>query len=169
MENINLMKALLQAQIETKHAMKDAKNPYFKSDYATLNSVIEACKVILNKHGILISQVCEGAKLTTLLIHAESGERIFSTLDLIDIKTMQALGSAITYARRYTLQSLLCMGAEDDDANSANEVKSTQTDIPNYNNIKTNYRPEIVTQVLDKVQEIFPASECPKCGKALKI
>lgn len=170
MENINLMKALLKAQVEIKHAQKDAKNPYFKSDYATLNSVLEACKAILNKNGILISQSCQGNKLTTSLIHAETGESISSSLDLINVKDMQAMGSAITYARRYTLQALVCIGAEDDDGNAASHPQ----DIPSYDNIKTNYKPEIVTQVLENVKNVFNdnsnmPSVCNKCGATLKI
>lgn len=118
MSNKNLYCALLKAQTEIENAHKDAKNPYYNSTYSTLNSVLDSCKPTLNKNGILIAQKCEGNKLTTTLIHAESSEEISSSLDLIAVQDMQKLGSAITYARRYTLQALIAIGAEDDDANS---------------------------------------------------
>lgn len=131
-EKSKLYQALLKSQTEIENAHKDAKNPYFNSTYSTLNSVLDACKAILNKNGILIAQKCEGLKLTTTLIHSESGEEISSTLDLISIPDMQKLGSAITYARRYTLQALIAIGAEDDDANSVSIEPNKRDPSKNY-------------------------------------
>lgn len=119
---INLTKALLKAQPKIEAAIKDSKNPHFKSNYADINSVIAACKEELNKVGIVILQPvgmgADGAWVKTILVHAESGETMESCVPLINVPDMQKLGSAITYARRYSLQSLILLGSEDDDGNA---------------------------------------------------
>lgn len=119
---INLTKALLKAQPKIEAAVKDSKNPHFKSMYADINSVIQACKDHLNQVGVVILQpVCvtaDGAFVKTVLIHAETGEQMESCVPLINVPDMQKLGSAITYARRYSLQSLVLLGSEDDDGNA---------------------------------------------------
>ena len=108
--------ALVKAQSEMSNAVKDAKNPFFKSSYADLHSVREACIPALNKNGITVLQptVYENGKpfVQTLLLH-ESGEYISS---LTEIKSH---GSGVTYARRYGLQSMCNIGSEDDDGNAA--------------------------------------------------
>jgi ERF superfamily len=116
--------ALLKAQKTMTSAKKDASNPFFKSRYADLNSVIEACKDALNDNEITILQphVHEaGANFVeTTLLHS-SGEYI-SSQTLIQVAKQndpQALGSAISYARRYGLQSLVSLPAEDDDGEAA--------------------------------------------------
>jgi hypothetical protein len=117
--------ALLEAQKEMGNAVKDAKNPFFKSKYADLNSIREAVMPALHKHGISVIQPIvhkEGKSFvqTTLLHH--SGEFIASEgTELVAAKQNdpQANGSAISYARRYDLQSLLSVGADDDDGEGA--------------------------------------------------
>jgi len=116
-----IAKALIQAQKKIGAAKKGAVNPFFKSKYADLGSVLEACKDALNDNGIVILQPVSFSEdktfVKTVLIH-ESGEYISSTMQLIYSKNdMQQAGSAITYARRYTLQSLISLPAEDDDGN----------------------------------------------------
>ena len=120
-----IMPALLKAQSAMGGAKKGASNPFFKSKYADLGAVLEACKDLLNDNGITILQphglyASGGAYVQTLLVH-ESGEYVGSETPVICAKQNdpQALGSAITYARRYGLQSLLSMPAEDDDGESA--------------------------------------------------
>jgi len=119
-----IVKALLEAQKEMGNATKDSKNPFFKSKYADLNSIREACMPVLNKHGIIVLQPTiyhEGKNfINTILLH-ESGERIDGLTEIIYSKQndAQAQGSGITYARRYGLQSLVNVGAEDDDGNKA--------------------------------------------------
>jgi len=125
-----IAKALIEAQKEMGNAIKDSKNPFFKSSYADLNSVREACMPSLNKHGIAVIQPIvniEGKNFVkTVLLH-ESGEIIESFTEIVYSKPndAQAQGSGITYARRYGLQSLVCIGAEDDDGNKASE-KATE-------------------------------------------
>lgn len=121
-----IAKALIEAQKEMGNAVKDSKNPFFKSLYADLNSVREACIPVLNKCGVVVLQpICqiEGKSyVKTLLLH-ESGESLESLTEIVYGKQgdAQAQGSGITYARRYGLQSLVCIGAEDDDGNKASE------------------------------------------------
>lgn len=118
--------ALLGAQRQIKNASKDAKNPHFKNDYATLESVIDAVKDIANSCGILIVQGNGadelGSYVNTTVIHAESGESITSKIYLsLDKNNMQGLGSAITYARRYSLAAMFCITQADDDGNGASQ------------------------------------------------
>ena len=118
--------ALVKAQSEMSNAVKDAKNPFFKSSYADLNSVREACIPALNKNGITVLQptVYEDGKpfVQTLLLH-ESGEYISSLTEIIcnKINDAQSHGSGVTYARRYGLQSMCNIGSEDDDGNAASQ------------------------------------------------
>jgi hypothetical protein len=124
MEIKNIALALLKAQSEMSNPVKGSNNPYFKSKYADLNSVREATIPILNTHGIVVLQPMvniDGRNfVNTILLH-ESGETIESFTEIIYTKTndAQAQGSGITYARRYGLQSLVCVGADDDDGNAA--------------------------------------------------
>jgi hypothetical protein len=116
--------ALVKAQSEMGSATKDAKNPFFKSSYADLNSIREATIPVLNKNGITVLQpttVFEGVPyVETTLLH-ESGEFLSSLTQIIAPKANdpQAAGSGISYSRRYGLQSFLCVGAEDDDGEKA--------------------------------------------------
>ena len=118
-----LAKALSAAQKLMGPAIKDKENPFFKSSYADLASIWEACREPLTTNGLSVSQLVssEGAviKLTTMLIHS-SGEFISSEFCMkAEKETPQALGSAITYARRYTLAAMVGVSSEDDDAESA--------------------------------------------------
>lgn len=131
-----ISKALLDAQKEMGTALKDSKNPFFKSSYADLNSIREACMPSLNKHGIVVLQptaFIDGKNfIKTILLH-ESGESIESLTEIIYSKQndAQSQGSGITYARRYGLQSFVNVGAEDDDGNKSStptkETPKTET------------------------------------------
>lgn len=122
----NITAAFLKAQKDIVSVIKDQTNPYFKSKYADLTGVIEACKEQLNSNGIAILQPIDGMEVETILIH-ESGE-YFSSRTPIVVKAQndpQALGSAITYAKRYGLQSMVLLPAEDDDGNTASPTRVT--------------------------------------------
>jgi hypothetical protein len=116
--------ALLKAQKQMGNATKDSSNPFFRSKYADLNSIREACMPHLNENGIVVLQPTvsvEGKNyVKTLLLH-DSGETIEGFTEIIYSKQndAQSQGSGITYARRYGLQSLVNVGAEDDDGNKA--------------------------------------------------
>lgn len=116
--------ALVKAQAAMDNALKDSSNPFFKSKFADLNAVREACIPALNANGITALQptVTQDGKafVETLLLH-ESGEFISSLTEIISAKQNdpQAHGSGISYARRYGLQSFVNLGSEDDDGERA--------------------------------------------------
>lgn len=116
--------ALLKAQAKMGAAVKDSKNPFFRSSYADLNSIREASHPSLNDAGITVLQpiVQKDGKsfVRTLLLH-ESGEYLGSDTEVVTAKQNdpQAYGSAISYARRYGLQAFISLGAEDDDGEKA--------------------------------------------------
>lgn len=120
----NVAKALVAAQKEMGNAVKDSKNPFFKSSYADLNAVREAVLPACNNNGISVLQptiYVDGRKFVqTILLH-ESGEFISGVTEILSVKELdaQAQGSGVSYARRYGLQSIANVGSEDDDGNSA--------------------------------------------------
>jgi hypothetical protein len=118
--------ALVKAQAVMHGATKDAKNPAFKSSYASLSSVIEAARGPLTENGIAFLQAPGvfdegGIPITTTLVHT-SGEWISSTLVLpVAKRDPQGVGSAITYGCRYSLMAMLGLPPVDDDGNAATE------------------------------------------------
>ena len=122
---VEIAKALHAAQGEMSGAKKGAANPFFKSKYADLNAVVDAIREPFCNHGLSYSQfpIYEdgSAGVTTILMHA-SGEWMRDSLTLPVVKKdPQAVGSAITYARRYALQSIAGIPSEDDDGNAASQ------------------------------------------------
>jgi hypothetical protein len=121
-----IAKALIKAQSEMSDAKKNAKNPFLKNSYADLNAIREAVIPVLNENKIAVlqpmMQINGEMYIQTLLLH-ESGENIESLTKVVVSKQndAQSQGSGITYARRYGLQSLLNVGAVDDDGNKASE------------------------------------------------
>jgi hypothetical protein len=115
---------LLAVQEELSPILKDKNNPFFKSKYADINSFIEMVKPVLNKNKLVLLQPLTHLNgttaLETILVDAETGYKI-SSLTPIALKETdpQKIGSAITYYRRYALQSLLLIQAEDDDGNGS--------------------------------------------------
>ncbi len=127
-ENINeLATALCEAQKAIKNAHKDSANPFFKSKYADLTSTWEACRDALTVNGLAVVQSISTAStavttLETTLAH-KSGQWITSSCPLINLKgDMQGLGSAISYARRYSLAAIVGVVADDDDGNAAGQA-----------------------------------------------
>ena len=119
----SLAAALVKAQAEMGGAVKDSSNPFFKSKYADLTSVVRAIKEPFAKHGLAYTQFPirddNGVGVVTRLIH-ESGEWLEGEYILPMVKLdPQAAGSAITYARRYALQAMAGIPTADDDAESA--------------------------------------------------
>ncbi|WP_144597404.1 ERF family protein [Bacillus cereus] len=120
-----LAEALVKFNSEVSKIAKDADNPFFKNNYATLDTIIDEVRPILFKNGLSIMQVPSGdgqnVTLKTLLLHS-SGEWLES--DELTMKPVkndpQAVGSCITYARRYSLAAFLSLNTgEDDDGNGA--------------------------------------------------
>jgi hypothetical protein len=98
---------------------KNAKNPHFKNTYADLNALIEAVEPILLSKGLILLQPIKDGKVFTQVIDTETFEMVESSIDLTANLTAQALGSQITYYRRYTLQSLMSLQSDDDDGQKA--------------------------------------------------
>ena len=119
-----LAKALSAAQGEVEGAVKGKANPAFRSKYADLAAVWDACREALTRHGLAIVQSpgpCADGRMemTTLLAHS-SGEWMRGTLTIPLAKVdAQAYGSATTYARRYALAAFVGVAPEDDDGNAA--------------------------------------------------
>jgi hypothetical protein len=128
-----LATALNKAQAEMSGAKKKATNPFFKVKYSDLNAVVDAIRIPFCDNGLSYSQFplfdsgCVGVE--TILMH-ESGEWISNVLMLPMVKQdPQAAGSAITYARRYSLQSIAGIPSEDDDGNSTRQDAKPKIDI----------------------------------------
>ena len=123
-DDINeLAVALAKAQGQIEDAAKGADNPYYKSKYADLAAVRSVIREPLANNGLSIVQLPKtvdgGVEVETMLLHA-SGQYIKSSLFMPAAKNdAHGVGSAITYARRYSLMSILCLATEDDDGNAA--------------------------------------------------
>ena len=121
--------ALVKAQKEFGPALKTHTNPAFRRKYADLSACIEAVVDALNNNGIMLMQPlheCElGVTVETVFLH-ESGEQISSgKLHVPAVKQdPQGYGSAITYARRYSLMAACGIAPEDDDGNAASKPAS---------------------------------------------
>jgi len=127
---IELTKALALFHIKVGKIKKDAKNPFFKSNYASLSNILTEVQDPLNESGLVITQFPDEQGLVSMLIHAESGQYISSNYQMPVSKPNdpQALGSSITYARRYAISSILSLNVEDDDGNNGAEKPKSQTD-----------------------------------------
>jgi len=118
-----LASALAKAQAAMHGAAKSAENPFFKSKYADLAAVVEACREALTTNGIAVVQspTTDGphVSLETWLIHS-SGQFMAGTVTATaKDDSPQSVGSAVTYLRRYALQSFAGVAPEDDDAEAA--------------------------------------------------
>jgi hypothetical protein len=121
--------AFVKAQKDFSPALKTSNNPHFKSKYASLDSCVEAVIDALNANGIALQQFSYerdgGVAVETIFIH-ESGEMLKSGILFVPAvkHDAQGYGSALTYARRYSLMSACGIAPEDDDGNAASNPKS---------------------------------------------
>lgn len=120
-----LAKAMVAASANFSHPAKNADNPHYKSRYADLTAVIDAYRSAYTAAGLVVTQLVLGDRLVTMVCHS-SGEWLrFSAPVSPDRKGIQAYGSELTYLRRYTLQALTGIAAdEDDDGNKAQAAQS---------------------------------------------
>lgn len=110
---------LAELKKEVGKMTKDSKNPFFNSKYFDINQLLEHLEPLLQKNNLIVLQPIINKEVVSKIIEIETGDEIFSSLELPPLTDPQKIGSAITYYRRYTLQSLLGIQAEDDDANKA--------------------------------------------------
>jgi hypothetical protein len=110
---------------------KETSNPFFKSKYADLPSILEVIKDPLKEAGLCLYHTMKntesGYVVTTTIAHEETGESISSEFPIFGGKP-QEIGSSITYARRYNIQAMLDIPTEDDDANSSNTAPRVKTE-----------------------------------------
>ena len=136
-----LAKALVKFHSNAPAIIKNATNPHFKNRFADLGGILEAVRTPLAEVGLSVLQLLGDNTLTTLLLH-ESGEFIETTAPLIVSKhDMQGLGSACSYQRRYSLQSLLSLTGIDDDGNEA--CKPANEKFTAVKSVKKDYHKEL--------------------------
>jgi len=124
MKETNLIESLVKAQSEMTHAAFDQTNPHFKSKFASLKSVIDAIKPALNNNGIFFMQVSHpldhGVGIETIFCKADEKLSTGVVMVPVDKANAQGLGSALTYAKRYSLAMACGIAADvDDDGNGA--------------------------------------------------
>jgi len=129
----NIATALVKAQKAFGPALKTATNPHFRSRYADLSACVEAVIDALNDNGIAMIQKCydcaTGIMVETVFIH-ESGEMLECGILQVPASKQdpQGYGSALTYARRYSLMAACGIAPEDDDGNAATRPAKTSVD-----------------------------------------
>jgi len=168
METIkNLAKALVKATAQIEGASKDSTNPHFRNKYADLASVTDAIKKPLNDNGLTYSQIIHrlegGVGVETLIIH-ESGETMSNGITFVPApkNDPHGYGSALTYARRYSLSACFGVIQEDDDANGASNKLPVQ--VP----AKPVTKPQPPKTVTKEVKELQPFTE-EKYKKLLEL
>lgn len=124
-----LAQALAKAQGVIEDAEKDCTNPHFKSKYAGLSSVRQAIRKPLAANGLAYVQTlrydASGVEIETRLVH-ESGQFIGDSLRIPCQATAQAIGSAVSYGRRYSLLAIIGLATDDDDGNSAQPAQAAK-------------------------------------------
>lgn len=123
-KQISINEKLFNLQQEIGTISKDSNNPFFKSKYFDINSLIKQLQPLLKKNKLLLLQPIEEDMVVSKLICIDGTGGVISALKLPEINDPQKLGSAITYYRRYTLASLLGLQAIDDDGNIASNRSS---------------------------------------------
>jgi hypothetical protein len=113
----NIAGALVKFQSSVSKVAKESNNPFFKSKYASLANILDTIQKPLSESGLAISQFPDENALTTIIIHADSGEWMKSSyvMPVAKQNDPQAMGSAITYARRQSIGSILNLNIDDDD------------------------------------------------------
>jgi len=125
------MDKILKIQTEIGVMAKDKKNPFFKSSYFDVNQIISQLLPLLEKHGLTVMQPLsnlEGKPALKTLIYDGDKLILEDVVPLPENPDSQKMGSAITYFRRYFLQSLFLLQAEDDDANLAKPKARQQSE-----------------------------------------
>jgi hypothetical protein len=125
---MNIYTKLAEVKQEIGAISKDSTNPFFKSKYFDINGLLKHVEPLLDKNGLLLLQPIIKGEVFSEIIDVENGDSVTSSMLLPNIQDPQKVGSAVTYYRRYTLQSLLGLQAEDDDANVASKATKPKAD-----------------------------------------
>ena len=159
---MSIQRKLFEFRKQAVAVKKNAKNPFFKSNYADINSVIDSINPILDELGIVFTQCpnfIDGVDVLTtrISIADDPNEFIESNVRLLlPSADMQKLGSAITYARRYALISMFALETEDDDGNTASKKvskKGTKKESTQYNKTPTQKKNEEINYAFEKLAE----------------
>ncbi len=133
----NIAKALMTFHLKVGKVNKDATNPFLKNKYASLSNILDAIQIPLTESGLTFVQFPAGENgLTTILMHAESGEYFMCNYDMAPVKNdPQGRGSVITYQRRYALGAILGLNIDDDDdgnhgSSENGKARNTPTELP---------------------------------------
>ena len=124
-EVLSLHQKLYKAKLAIGKVVKNAMSHHSK--YADLNAIMEVVEPVLLENGLLLLQPIQGNSVCTQIIDIDSGDMLESCMDLPQGVNPQNMGSAITYYRRYTLQSALSLQAVDDDGQQASKEQPTET------------------------------------------
>jgi hypothetical protein len=119
---MNIYTKLAAVKKEIGAISKDSTNPFFKSKYFDINGLLKHVEPLLDKNGLLLLQPITDGLVCSQIIDIENGDKVESSMQMTVLNDPQKMGSMITYYRRYTLQSLLGLQAEDDDANAASKA-----------------------------------------------
>lgn len=133
----DVLKALAEVKKEVGKLTKKADNPFFKSKYFDINQLIDQTEPLFEKNGLILLQPIKQGFVISEIHHIETGEMVSSEIKLPELNDPQKIGSAITYYRRYSLQSLLGLQAEDDDGNKASAPVKVLTPTEKLNACKT--------------------------------
>ena len=160
----NIAKALLEFHKTNPHAFEDKKNPHFKNNYASLESVIKTVRTA-SQFGLTFTQEMdfEGdiTFVRTVMMHSSGATRVSRTKIVSkDPNDPQKQGSAISYAKRYGLQSIFGLPSDDDDGEIANKVGQPSTD-PLIEAIKN-------AQSINELNQIYKSNQ-PLTDKNLEI
>jgi len=149
---------LYKLQLEIGIISKDVTNPFYKSKYFDINSLIGQLHPLLKKHGLLLLQPILDNKVYSIIREINGEGYVDSYINLPEISDPQKLGSAITYFRRYTLQSLLALQAEDDDGNKAivKQKSSLRFKTPEFYNAQKGLKNGATIDDIKKVYNVSP-------------
>lgn len=120
-----LMGAMLKVQGSVEGVRKDSKNPHFKASYASLEAVVDTIRPACQQNKLVVMQApgafANGAiAVETMIVHSESGEWVKSQIEVpVQKQDPQGVGSALTYAERYSLMAIFNLPPVDDDGNAA--------------------------------------------------
>lgn len=139
--------AIMTFHLKVGKISKDATNPFLKNKYASLSNILDAIQIPLTESGLTFAQFPTGENgLTTILMHAESGEFLMSDYTMSPVKNdPQGKGSVITYQRRYALGAVLGLNIDDDDdghasSNGKSERQETGNELPWLNEGTAEYK-----------------------------
>lgn len=162
-KNDIVLTKLMKAKQEIGTVKKDSKNPFHKSNYASLNAYIDASEEHLLENGLILIQAGNGSFsepiIVATLIHPESGQWLKSYLPILNPKLdSQGLGASVTYMRRYSIATLLGLVSEDDDGETASgrgkydqqKKKGDVEEKPKENKEKTDAQLKKFVELFDK-------------------